>query len=183
MSKDAMTLWTGGGLVAAGAVVGAVAGALLTNWLGARRDRRTHEHEQVMAREARRQERLEQAYLELLRYLSHYLDWARSVRPIVGPVPVPDPLPREERWRIEALVTAYGSPEVLRLLREWGERAAKIEDVDATLRLLEQSRNPSPESDREAMQENRALPGYKQAMFDADKAIRDRVQRELAGET
>src|SRR6266511_4038539 len=114
MSNDAITLWTGGGLVAAGVVAGSLAGALLTNWLGVRRDQRTHEHDQAMAREAhsheqamareaqsneramalqaarhrqemaqeaRCQERLEKAYLELLTYLSHFLDWAQSVPP------------------------------------------------------------------------------------------------------
>ena len=50
------------------------------------------------------------------------------------------------------------------------------------LRLLDKSRNPSQHFDDDAMQEHRALPEYKQAMFEADKAIRDRVQRELAGE-
>src|SRR6266511_3463205 len=115
MSNDAITLWTGGGLVAAGVVAGSLAGALLTNWLGVRRDQRTHEHDQAMAREAhsheramalqaarhrqemaqeaRCQERLEKAYLELLTYLSHFLDWAKSVQPIWGPVPMPDPVP------------------------------------------------------------------------------------------
>lgn len=189
MSKDAITLWTGGGLVAAGAVVS----ALVSNWLGARRDERRYkherraaqdarEHEQAMAQEARHQERLASAYIDLLAYLSHYLDWVRSVRPMWGPERRPDPLPAEERRRLEALVTAYGSKEVLRLLREWGERAKKIEDADSMLRLLEQSKNPSDEFDKQAMQEHLALPKYKQAMFDADKAIRDRVQQELAGE-
>jgi hypothetical protein len=211
MSRDAITLWTGGGLVAVGAVVS----ALVTNLLGARRDRRryaheqeaaraarrheqemareahsheqdmaqgTRDHEQDMAREARRQERLAQTYIELLTYLSRYLDWSRSVRPMLGPVPAPDPPPSQERWRIEALVMAYGSQKVRRLLDEWGECATKIDDADAMLRLLEQSKNPSKEFEDKAMGEHRALPEYKQAMFEADKAIRYRVYRELAGE-
>ena len=65
-----------------------------------------------MAREARVQERLDQAYIALGEYLSRFEDWARSVHPFLGPVPAPDPLPPGERWRIEALVTAYGSEEV-----------------------------------------------------------------------
>jgi hypothetical protein len=56
-----VTLLTGGGLIAAGAVVS----GLLTNWLGSRRDKRGYEHEQKMAREARTQERLDQAYIAL----------------------------------------------------------------------------------------------------------------------
>ncbi len=187
-------LWTGGGLVAIGAVTGAVVSALVANVLGARRDRRRYEHEQAMAREARsheqviarearRQERLQQTYIELLTYLSHYLDWAESVRPMVGSVPAPEPLPPQERWRMAALVAAHGSPEVLELLDRWNERRAKIHNADAMNRLLERSRNPSQQFDDEAMREHSALPGYKQAMLEADKAIRDRVHRELAGET
>jgi hypothetical protein len=172
------TLLTGGGLTA----IGVVLAALAANWLGEKRDQRRYQHERDMARDARRQERLEQAYLELLRYLSHHLDWAKSVRPIWGPIPTPDPLPPEERWRIEALVTAYGSQEVLRLLHEWGERAAKVDNADATIRLRDQSRDPGEQFDDDAMREHRAIPEYKQAMFEADKAIRDRVQQELSGE-
>ena len=52
-----LTLLTGGGLVA----VGSVANGLLTNWLGSKRDKDRYEREQVMAREARVQERLHQA--------------------------------------------------------------------------------------------------------------------------
>jgi hypothetical protein len=194
-----LTLLTGGGLAAAG---GLASGAV-TNWLGAMRDKRKYERDQVMAREAhsheqalaleagrheqamaveaRRQERLEQAYLELLTYLSHFVDWVRSIRPIWGPIPTPDPVPDEERRRIEALVTAYGSPEVLRLLREWGECAAKVDRVNDMLRRRDKSRDPGQDFDDEAHKEDLALPGYKQAMLDADKAIRDQVQRELAG--
>jgi len=58
------------GLIAAGAVVS----GLLANWLGSRRDKRGYEHEQKMAREARTQERLDQAYIALGEYLSHFED-------------------------------------------------------------------------------------------------------------
>ena len=73
-------LLTGGGLLAIGAVVSGV----LTNWLGAKRDERKYVHEQAMAREARHQERLAQTYIELLKYVSHYSDWAESIPPLGG---------------------------------------------------------------------------------------------------
>ena len=41
-----LSLLTGGGLIAAGAV----ASGLLANWLGSRRDKRGYEHQQKMAR-------------------------------------------------------------------------------------------------------------------------------------
>ena len=169
-----LAILTGGGLAALG--------GLLSDWIGARRDQRRYQHEQAMAREVRRQERLEQAYLELLTYLAHHWDWARSVRPMLGEIPAPDPVPAQERWRLQALVSAHGSPEVRRLLREWVECAAKIDSADAVIRMVEKSRNPSQQLDDEAQREHRALADYKRAMLQAEEAIRDQVHRELSGE-
>ncbi len=140
-----LTLLTGGGFVAAGGVLS----AWLTNSLGARRDKRRYDHDQQMAREARSQDRLDRVYIELGMYLSRYGDWARSVQPFWGPVPAPDPLPPGERWRIEALVTEYGSKEVWRLLEEWGEHAAKIDASDDIIRRAERSR--AADLDKEAL--------------------------------
>jgi hypothetical protein len=168
-----LTLLTGGGLVAAGSV----ASGLLANWLGSRRDKRGYEHEQVMAREARIQERLEQAYLALGEYLSRFEDWARSVHPFLGPVPAPDPLQPGERWRIEALVTAYGSEEVQRLLDRWGECARRIEDADVVIRMADTARGPG--LDQDALRERHALEDYRKAMRDAADAVRSQIRREL----
>jgi hypothetical protein len=171
-----LTLLTGGGLVAAGSV----ASGLLTNWLGSSRDKRGYKHEQVMAREARIQERLDQAYIALGEYLSRFEDWARSVHPFLGPVPAPDPLQPAERWRIEALVTAYGSEEVQRMLDRWGECARRIENADVVIRMADTARSPSPELDQDALREKHALEDYRKAMRDAADAIRSQIQRELA---
>lgn len=96
-----------------------------------------------MAQEARRQDRLERAYTELGMFLSRWEDWARSVHPFMGPVPTPEPLPREERWRIETLVTNHGSREVRPLLKAWAEQRLKIARARAG------TRGPVP-----------CLPGY-----------------------
>jgi hypothetical protein len=173
-----LTLLTGGGL----AIVGGLLSGLLTNWLGAKRDERKYNHEQAMVRETRIQSRLEQAYIELHTCLSHYRDWANSVQPLWGPVSEPILLPRQELWRIEALVTAYGSEEVRRLLKEWEEQARKLENADQLIRWVKESKNPSKEIDKEAQDEHRAVPRYKEAMYKADAAIREQVRRELRGE-
>lgn len=173
-----LALLTGGGLAA----VGGLGSGLLTNWLGAKRDTRRYSHEQEMAREARRQDRLDLAYVELGKYLSRYGDWARAIRPLIGPVPVPDPLPTEERWRIESLVIAYGSDDVRRLLGLWEEQAKKIQNADQLIQLVEQTRNPSSGLDQEAHKEQLALPGYKEALFKAEAGMRDQMRRDLASE-
>jgi hypothetical protein len=82
--------------------------------------------------------------------------------------------------RVGALVEAYGSHEVRGLMREWRERAGRI--ADATIRLLEKSKNPSQELENEARRMHLAIGGYREAMFDAAEAIREQVRRELAGE-
>jgi hypothetical protein len=172
-----LALLTGGGLAAAGGL----ASGWVTNWLGAKRDEGKYSHEQEMAREAGRQDRLNMAYIELGTYLSRYADWARSVRPFWGEFPPPDPLPPEERWRIETLVTVYGSPDVRRLLEQWVKHAKKIDNADDMIRRVERSNNPSPSFEQEAQREDMALEGYKEAMRQADEAIRDQMQRELGG--
>jgi hypothetical protein len=187
------TLLTGGGLIALGAVLGAVLSALVANWLGAKRDQRRYEHEQEMAGQAQRHEQamaadvrrhdeLKQAYLELLSYLSHHAEWARSVQPLMGTVAAPDPLPHEDVRRVEVLVTAFGSQEVARLLREWRDRAAELANADLTIRMVEESARPSQQLDDQARDELKAIPSYRDAMVKADEAIREQVRRELAGD-
>jgi hypothetical protein len=173
-----LTLLTGGGILAAGALLT----GLLTNWLDARRDKRRYFHEKEMTREARRQERLERTYTELGVYLAHYGDWARSVHPFLGPVRAPGPMPDGERWRIETLVKNHGSPEVRQLLERWGEIARKIDNADAVIRLAEGSRSVEPELDREALRERQALEDYRKALYEAADDIRGRMHAELDGQ-
>jgi len=170
-------LLTGGGLVAVGGLIS----GFLANWLGSRRDQRTHAHEQAMAQEARHRERLAQTYIELPRSVARTSEWVTSLRPLVGPVRSSEPPPPEERRRIQALVTACGSDEVRQLEDEWAEHVAKIIDMHVVMQSLEQSKRPSEQLDDEAMREYAAMPSHKTALWEAEKAIRDRVHQELAG--
>lgn len=169
----AMTLLTGGGLLA----LGGFAVALIEG----RRDTSRYRHEKELACEARRQDRLEQAYLELGVYLARHDDWARSIRPFRGKPPAPEPLPPGERWRIQALVTNYGSAEVQRLLGVWAEVARKIENADEVIGLADQARGPAPELEQEARQERMALEDYRKALYEAAGDIRAQMNTELAG--
>lgn len=171
-----LAVLTGGGL----ALVGGLLSGWLTNWLGARRDERKYAHEKSLALEARRQERLEHTYSELLGYLSHYRAWALSIRPLLGSVTAPEPLTDQDRWRIEALVAMHGSAEVRRLLEEWGRYPPKIQDADYTIQMAE-TRRPSPQLEAEVEKAEHKLPQRKAAMDAADAKIRDRVRLELAG--
>jgi len=168
-----MALLTGGGLVA----LGGLAVALVE----ARRDKSRHRYEKDLAREARQQDRLERAYCELGIYLSHQTDWARSVHPFIGPVPAPDPIPPNDRWRIEALVTNHGSLEVRRLLERLGETGRKIENADIVIRMAEQSREPGGLAE-EARRERLALEDYRKALYEAADDIRAQMNAELAGQ-
>jgi hypothetical protein len=173
-----LAILTGGGLAALGGVLS----GWITNWLGEKRDQRKYQHERAMAIDGRRQERLERAYLELLSYLSYHAEWARAMRPFMGPVKKPDPLPPEDVRRVEALVDAYGSPKVRGLLDEWRDYVGHLADADVTIAMVERSPNPSKDLDDDAMNEHRRIPSYRQAIFDAAEAIREQVRRELAGE-
>jgi len=175
-----LAVLTGGGIAA----VGGLGSGWLNNWMGSQRDERAHAHDQQMAREthardqqmareALRQERLDRAYTELGIYLSHEEAWARSVHPPIGPVPVPDPMTDEERWRIETLVTNHGSPEVRQLLDKWGEQRMKIQEADIVITMARESRDPGSLGEK-ADQEHQALEDYRRALHEAATAIRDR---------
>lgn len=134
-----------------------------------------------MAAETRYQERIEAAYMDLLAYLSHHRRWAESVRPLWGPIERPSPIEATKRDEIEARVTAFGSPRVRQLLNEWTGCAKKIENADQVITSEETSDRPSPELQRQAVDEHNALPSYKHEMFAADDRIRQQVYAELAG--
>ena len=174
-----LAILTGGGLAALGGLLS----GLVTNWLGDKRDRRKYEHERAMALEARRHERLEQAYIELLGFLSHYAEWMGSPRRLLGQeVPLPDPPPREELLRVMVLLEAYGSQEVRRLLREWRSCAEKLEHADAGLPLVQLDDEAHAEEEAWARDPVKVIAAHRKAVLTADQAIRDRIRQELAGE-
>jgi hypothetical protein len=173
-----LAILTGGGLAALGGLLS----GLVTNWLGDKRDRRKYEHERAMALEARRQERLEQSYIELLGFLSHYAEWMGSPMRLLGQrVPLPGPPPREELNRVMVLLEAYGSQEVRRLLGEWRSCAEKLQSVDAGLPLI--PLDDEADAEEEVWERDpKVIAAQWEATLKADRAIRDRIRQELAGE-
>ena len=173
------TLLIGGGLAALGGLLS----TWFTNWQGKKRDQGKYEHERAMAVEARQQERLEQAYIELLAYLAHYAEWIGSSRRLLGQeVALPDPPPQEELIRVMVLLEAHGSQEVRRLLREWRSCAAKLEQADDGLPLVLLDDEAHAEEEAWGRDPGKVISAHRKATLKADKAIRDRIRQELTGE-
>jgi hypothetical protein len=180
-----LAVLTGGGLAAGGGLLT----GLLNNWLGGKRDERTHAHEQHLAREARRQDRRERTYMDLGIYLSRQQDWARSRRPFLHADALP-PLPPEERWRIQTAVTLYGSKEVQGLLDQFDEQVMRIESADLEIaHNADQVAELDPELEQDELRGREAygaalkmrLDDAAVAMFKAVEAIRARMWAELDG--
>ena len=82
------------------------------------------EHERQMAREARRYQRLAEAYVPVLDFAFKVGLWTELVRPLIqiGEVELP-PLPSlEEQAHVQALVAAYASSEVKQLMLAWRDQ-------------------------------------------------------------
>jgi hypothetical protein len=103
--------------VIAGGAVGA--GGLIIAGLSGAKDRALATD---LARTERRQQRLADAYIDLLKMADKIGHWASKVTPIYDTVPSqePPPLPEvDEQIAVSAKVNAYGSPEVKELLKAW----------------------------------------------------------------
>jgi hypothetical protein len=117
--------------------------------------RETLAHERLLAQEAREQQRLENAYVELLRMAERAGQWSQMVYPVVSSGQPPNtPLPSlEVQADTEALVKAFGSQEVRDLLDVW--RAVLKEMISLAEQIeYEEARpqeTPSPISLRKAI--------------------------------
>lgn len=109
-------------------VTGAVGlGGIVFTWLTGKQSRdqavatlrQQLDHDRLQAREAREQERLESAYLELLKMVQRAGIWAETVYPLLGQSP-DIPLPSLDiQADAAALVAAFGTPEVEAKLQAW----------------------------------------------------------------
>jgi hypothetical protein len=111
--------WVAPGLTAA---VG-VAGILGTWFTGSKR----LSHERLLAEDARKQQRLEHAYIELLDMAERVGQWVERVYPVFGTTP-PEPIPASpaEQAHTGALVNAFGSDRVLERMETWRAVVRKI---------------------------------------------------------
>ena len=171
-----IALLTGGGLVAAS--------TYLTAWQTSRnagkRDQAARAHELAMAAEARRKQWLKETYDQLGIYLAWQAEWAMSVHPFIGPVPAPDPIPPQERRKVEALVADHGSPQVRALLDQCLEAGRKIEIAGQVITMAEQSPNPGQLA-AEAQKQRLALEDHRKARQQASDRVYDQMKAELDG--
>lgn len=141
--------WVSPVAAAGGGLLGGGIGAFFT-WLTGQQSRdqalttlrdQLH-HDRLQAREAREQERLESAYLELLKMAERTGQWAQMVYPEMQAGPLPDtPIPSLEiQADTAALLAAFGSEDV----RELGERwEAVVRQMIRNAELVEfEERNP-----------------------------------------
>jgi hypothetical protein len=129
--------WVAPVCAAGGAVLGAGVGAM-TTWLTGKGAR---EHAERLARTERQQQRLADAYIELLEMLQHLGQWVVSVQPFIdfGEPKHPTP-PAEQQARVLALVAAYGSPELRKLFDAYRHNIAAIRSVDQKITMAQTSK-------------------------------------------
>lgn len=115
--------WVAPVSAAAGASVGAIAA-----WRTAKGGR---DHAEAMAGLERRQQRFADAYVELLTTAEQFGQWAQLVRPAYDegkPVPALPSLDRQAR--VNAVVAAYASPEVRKLVDDYLSIIGEIVEAD-----------------------------------------------------
>jgi hypothetical protein len=100
-------------------------------------------HDRLQAREAREQERLESAYLELLKMAERVGVWAQMVYPVFQSGPPPDtPLPSlEVQADAAALVAAFGTDEVRQKAEAW--QSVVREMITAAEQVVWEENHPS----------------------------------------
>ena len=173
-------------------VVVGVAGIVATYRAGGRQQdtalavvRQQADAQVAVAREERQQRRLEEAYLEMLAAITNIYYWVFTVYPIVTKTPdqfTMPPLPElPDTARKEALWTAYWSPRVEQLMKEWETVVRSLQSAGIGIgagRSIEQSGQQSGIDVQALLLE---LPERKQKVVDADKRIREQVRLELLG--
>lgn len=105
--------------------------------------------QRLLAQDARDQERLENAYLELLRMVEGLGQWVQHVYPSVDlGTPIKNPPTVDEQARTQALVNAFGSHRVRELLNEWRKflRQAISLAVQIDSEEAQEIEGPSPEN-------------------------------------
>jgi hypothetical protein len=140
----------------------------------------------AIAREERQQRRLEEAYLGMLAGLTGIYYWTQAVYPLMTNTveqftmpPLPELVDNEMK---EALWTAYWSPRVEQLMTEWRTAVGELQHAGLVIGMARSFEESGRESRLSSSDWLSKLPELKQAIFDADKRVRDQVRSELLGQ-
>lgn len=96
-------------------------------------------HERELAADARRQQRLSEAYVELLEVVEGVGYWSMSLYPMIDTDPpreLPPLPPLERQVRAQALVSAYGSDAVRELHGTWTSAMVQIRSAAQTIAYM-----------------------------------------------
>jgi hypothetical protein len=139
----------------------------------------------AVAREERPQRRLEAAYIGMLAAVTNVFYWTHNVYPLLTRTaeeftmpPIPD-LP--DIATSEALWTAYWSPRVEQLMNEWQATVLKLQSAGIQIGMGRSAEASGQTSGIDWAARLSDLPDLKQAVFAADKSVRDQVRLEFLG--
>lgn len=143
------------------------------------RDRSSHER--TLAEEARRQQRLENAYIELLDMAEKVGYWAQFSYPILEynpPQPQPELPDLPSQARTEALVKGFGSRVVLHLMTSWRKI---VKDMLVQHSIIQFAH--SQDQGQIALEARKKFFDLKEPESRAREAIGDQVSAELGHRT
>jgi N-dimethylarginine dimethylaminohydrolase len=111
--------------------------------------------------------------------------WIPTIFPMMTQTPeqfTMPPLPQmEDSHRKEALWTAYWSPRVEQLMKQWQHTVWQLQKqgmrIDVARAMENRGQRPSTDSATLILD----LPGFKDEVFQADKLVREQVRLELLG--
>lgn len=167
--------------VATGITAAIVGGAgMFFTWLTGKQSR---DAARADAKEAREQQRLENAYVDLLDMAERAGQWALMVLPVVDtnpPQPDPDLPSINERAHTEALVKAFGSAEVRERMEVWRDVVKEMIATVGLIRWIE-----ADTTAHRGIQENPRgkLEGLRRQEREAREALGNQVAVELRHHT
>lgn len=167
--------------VAAAAVVVSTAATVAVTRMGHRHTERMsaqrNDHELLLAREARIQQRLEDAYVEVLTFVYRVGQWVDLTRPLID-VGVKAPgLPElDEQARVRAMVSAYASEVVKDLMAEWDRVVVMVQVADMTIAQAETNTRSETWQDVATKQWEKLSTECRPALQD----VRARLERQIA---
>jgi hypothetical protein len=194
MEQDGLVAWEWVAPIAGsvGTVSVGVAGIFATYKAGSRQQntalavvRHQAEAQVAVAREDRHQRRLEEAYLEMLAAVTSIYYWVFTVYPMLTNTPeqyTMSPLPElSDNARKEALWTAYWSPRVEQLMKDWETAVRSIQSVGNRIAIGRSVESSGRVSGIDVASLLLELEERKREVIDADRHVRQQVRLELLG--